>query len=190
VLAKRTFALVCITAAASAIAACSSAGGVHVERASSQATSTAPPTTADPQAADKAAVLAAYQGYYTTLQGEWGMNGGQPHQNEQIADYASDAALDAAVNFIETLVQNHRTVRGPEPEHRAAVRCVSGLSAVVVDDVVDRTSTYEANGQQVASGPGSPGSPDEHLIALLKKRTSDNHWAVTEIGAKEKSCGA
>ncbi|HEV3352845.1 MAG TPA: hypothetical protein VG076_07975, partial [Acidimicrobiales bacterium] len=108
-LAKRTSALVWFTAAALAIGACSSGGGVHVERASSQATSTAPPTTADPQAADKAAVLAAYNGYWDTLHGAEGLPDGQPHQLAQLGDYAYDKALDAAVNAVETLIQNHRT---------------------------------------------------------------------------------
>jgi len=191
VLAKRTFWLAWFIPAALALVAtaCSSGGSARVERASSHATSTAPSTTADPQAADKAAVLAAYNGYYTSLQEAWGLNGGQPHQNPQLADYASDAALDAAVNSIETMVQHHQTVRGPQPEHHATVRCLQGSTAVVDDDLIDNTNVYEANGRQVATGPGSASeSAQQHNIVLLQKRPSDGRWAVFAIGSKEKSC--
>ncbi len=159
--------------------ACSSGGSAHIEPA--QATkATAPPTTADPQAADKAAVLAAYQGYWDTLHRAEGLPDGQPHQLAELGDYAYEKALDAAVNAVQRLIENHRTVRGVITGTDPEVVCLNDARAVIKNHYVDAVDAFDSNGQPVRSGASQPGPADTNELSIVIKRPTDGRWAVAE----------
>lgn len=177
--AKRTFLVSCVAVLAIAAGACSSSGsGPHTERAQ-DATATVPATTttADPQAADKAAVLAAYNRYWDLSYQALGVPNGQPHQVAEIANYAWEKALDALVNDVQALIERHQAVHGPLPDGHPAVACIRSGRAVVRNDYVDADDTYDASDRVISAHPGAS---QVHEEAVLIQTPRDSHWAVSE----------
>jgi hypothetical protein len=85
-----------------------------------------------------------------------------------------------AVNYVETLIQNHRTVRGSITGANPQVVCLNGARAVVRNHYLDAVNVYAADGQPVTSGPIRPGSAETDEFAVLIKRPRDGQWAVSE----------
>jgi hypothetical protein len=98
----------------------------------------------------------------------------------QLGDYAYEKALDAAVNYVETLIQYHRTVRGAVSGAHPEVACLNAARAVVRNHFIDDVNVYDASGQPVTSGPIRPGAIDTSELDVLIKRPRDDRWAVAE----------
>lgn len=140
-----------------------------------------PSTTADPQAAVKAAVLDAYRQSFDAFVAVASDPAGKP-DDPRLEQHKVGNALLAAQATILRLRRDGHVYRGSVEVHPTIVEL--GLDTATVQDCgIDRTSTIDLRTGQVVSPPGTEGSAATATFRLI-----EGIWKQNEFKDERRRC--
>ncbi|MFF3128926.1 hypothetical protein ACFVRD_43365 [Streptomyces sp. NPDC057908] len=171
---RRTAVLYGAVALVLALAGCGGGGGD--EKPSAGATAAPSPTrTADPDAAEKTAVLAAYRGMSAAEVRTYATGKLDP----ELIRYADHRAL-ADIKSTLFWYQQQGTVMKGEPKRTAEVTALDTESTplkAVITDCVD-SSGYDKVEKDSGKAAASPSGPRRHLVTSTAQRSRTGPWKI------------